>query len=114
MTRQEDTARDVQAQTKKLARGKRAADHRNWRPEKEQDARRRRPSRRSQIQKLLSRHLGQSEVDFLLAVWSAGRIRAAECRTLVKNMVHRGWLERDGKEVRLTEGTLLVIAEDVE
>jgi hypothetical protein len=69
---------------------------------------------RSHIRKLLSRVLDPHEVDFLLAVWKAGNVRAAKCPKFAVGLLQRGWIERDGRTVRLSDQTRLLLAENVE
>jgi hypothetical protein len=66
------------------------------------------------IRKLLSRILHPVEVDFLLAIWKAGNIRAADCPTIATSPLRRGWVERDGHTVHLSEQTKRLLAENVE
>ena len=65
---------------------------------------------RTLIRTLLSRQLEPFEVDFLLKLWEveiihAGRIGMAE------SLLRRGWLERDGRTVRLSPSTKQLLAE---
>jgi len=66
------------------------------------------------IRKLLSRVLHPVDVDFLLAIWNAGNIRAADCPKIAASLLRRGWVERDGHFVHLSEQTKLLLAENVE
>jgi hypothetical protein len=72
------------------------------------------PGQKRRIRILLSRQLWPPEVDFLLDLWAAGVIRAADCPKIVVGLLQRGWVERDGRTVRLSEETKLLLAEAVE
>ena len=71
-------------------------------------------STKRRIRKLLSRVLHPSEVDFLVTVWKAGNIRAADCPKVAVSLLQRDWIECDGRYVRLSEQTQLLLAENVE
>jgi hypothetical protein len=91
------------AQTKELIPPKPAADWHGARLP-------RRP--RPLIRKLFPRVLDPPEVDFLMVVLSAGKVRASDCPKLAASLVRLGWLERDSRNVWLSEETRLLLAEN--
>jgi hypothetical protein len=106
MMPQQHTAPRRRAQTKKFTPAKPAADpqkfHRDTQSPRHQ---------RLRIRKIFSRALQPDEVDFLLMVWKAGNVRAVDCPDLAASLVRRGWISRDGRTVRLSEETWLLLAE---
>jgi hypothetical protein len=103
------------AQTKKIIPAKPVADRRRSihppgvvAAEKARLPRRPRPLTR----KLFARVLAPPEVDFLMVVLSAGKVRASDCPKLAASLVRLGWLERDSRNVRLSEETRLLLAEN--
>lgn len=65
---------------------------------------------RTRVRKLLSRILDPPEIEIVFKVWEAevfcaGRLGVAE------SLLKRGWLERSGRTVRLSEQTKQLLAE---
>lgn len=96
------------AQTKKIAATARAGDPQKFHHHSEPR------HQRQRIRKIFQRILQPDEVRFLPSVWKAGAVRVDDCPDLAGSLERRGWLERDGRGVRLSAETRLLVAEGVE
>ena len=106
----QDSPQRRRAQTKKITAATPAADpfhhhhHHHSEPQHQ----------RQRIRKIFQCILQPDEVRFLMAVWKAGAVRVADCPDLAASLLRRGWIVRDGRSVRLSEETRLLLKENVE
>ena|ERR1700736_2966291 len=69
---------------------------------------------RARIRKLFERQLQPLDVDCLMAIVKFGTVRTADCPKVASALLRRGWVERDGNFVTLSQETKRLLAEAVE